>query len=120
MDQRALLAGDLGATHTREAFVVFGGEKPRASATEGGHTDFAPTDPRQVGLLEYMSAKFEHVSYERVCSGRGMPLIYDYLKGSGFAEEPAWLKERLAAADDRNPVIVAASLQEPISALCRR
>ncbi len=102
-----------------EAFVVFDGGKPRSYATEGGHTDFAPMDPRQVGLLEYMGTKFEHVSYERVCSGRGMPLIYDYLKESGFAEEPTWLKERLAAADDPNPVIVAAALQEPISALCR-
>ncbi len=102
-----------------EAFVVFDGGKSRAYATEGGHTDFAPTDPRQMGLLEYLAAKFDHVSYERVCSGRGMPLIYDYLKESGFAEEPAWLKERLAAADDPNPVIVAAALQEPISALCR-
>ncbi len=102
-----------------EAFVISDGRRPRAYASEGGHTDFAPTDQRQIGLLQYLRTKFDHVSYERVCSGRGIPLIYAYFKESGFAEEPAWLKERLEAADDPNPVIVAAALQEPVSALCR-
>lgn len=102
-----------------ESFVVFEGGKPRAYATEGGHADFAPADPRQIGLLQYVSAKYDHVSYERVCSGRGLPLIYAYLKESGFAEEPAWLRDRLASAIDPNPVIIAAAFEEPVSALCR-
>ena len=52
----------------------------------------------------------EHVSYERICSGHGLPNIYRYLKDSGYAEEQAWLAEQLATADDPTPVIVSAAL----------
>ena len=93
-----------------EAFLTWDGTRYRSHATEGGHTDFAPTNDRQVGLLRYLLESFDHVSYERVCSGMGLPNIYAYLKDSGYAEEPAWLAEDLAAADDPTPVIVNAAL----------
>lgn len=102
-----------------EAFAIWDGRRYRASASEGGHADFAPTDSHQIGLLQSLLARFEHVSYERVCSGRGIPSIYAYLKESGFAEEPPWLAQRLKGADDPTPVIAAAALQDPASALCR-
>jgi len=51
-----------------------------------------------------------HVSYERVCSGLGIPNIYAYLKHSGYAEEPAWLAEALAGAADPTPVIMDSAL----------
>jgi glucokinase len=54
--------------------------------------------------------RFPHVSYERVCSGKGIPNIYAYLKDSGYAEEPSWLAERLAATTDRTPIIINAAL----------
>jgi glucokinase len=51
-----------------------------------------------------------HVSYERVCSGGlGIPNLYAYLKSIGHAEEPAWLAEKLAAAEDLTPIIVNAA-----------
>jgi glucokinase len=93
-----------------EAFLTWDGRRYRSHATEGGHTDFAPTNDRQVGLLRYLLERFDHVSYERVCSGMGLPNIYAYLKDSGYAEEPAWLAGELAAADDPTPVIVNAAL----------
>ena len=93
-----------------EAFLTWDGSRYRAHASEGGHADFAPTNPFEVELLRYLQERFEHVSYERVCSGRGLPNIYAYLKDSGYAEEPAWLTEQLAAADDPTPVIVNAAL----------
>ncbi len=102
-----------------EAFTIWDGRRYRAYPSEGGHADFAPTDSRQIGLLQYLLTRFDHVSYERVCSGRGIPSIYAYLKDSGFAEEPAWLAERLSGADDPTPVIAAAGLADPPSALCR-
>jgi len=62
----------------------------------------------------------EHVSYERICSGQGLPNIYAYLKESSYAEEPAWLAEQLARVDDPTPVIVNAALDtEKPCALCR-
>jgi glucokinase len=103
-----------------EAYLVWDGTRYRAYPSEGGHADFAPVDERQAGLLSFLRRRFEHVSYELVCSGIGFPNIYAFLKESGGGEEPAWLTERLAAADDPTPVIVAAALNaaQPC-ALCR-
>jgi glucokinase len=95
-----------------EAFLVWDGARYRAQASEGGHADFAPTNSLEIGLLRYLLDRFEHVSYERVCSGRGIPNIYAYLKDSGYAEEPTWLAEQLATGDDPTPIIAKAALDE--------
>lgn len=50
-------------------------------ATEGGHTDFAPTDALQQQLLDYMLQQYVHVSYERLVSGMGLENIYQFLAG---------------------------------------
>src|SRR5262245_47186039 len=68
-----------------EAFLTWDGAAYRAHPSEGGHCDFAPLDPRQAGLLCFLQDRFAHVSYERVCSGLGIPYIYDYLRDSGHA-----------------------------------
>jgi len=101
-----------------EAFLTWDGQRYRAHASEGGHTDFAPTNDRELGLLVYLQKKFGHVSYERVCSGIGLPNIYAYLKDSGLGEEPGWLAAQLAAAADPGPVIVHAALADPPCDLC--
>ncbi len=103
-----------------EAYLVWDGARYRAFPSEGGHADFAPTNAREAGLLEYLSKRFEHVSYERVCSGMGLPNIHAYLKASGIAGESDRVSERVAAAEDPTPVIVAAALDgEQPCALCR-
>jgi glucokinase len=93
-----------------EAFLTWDGTRYRPHASEGGHADFAPTNSFEVELLRYLQDRFQHVSYERVCSGRGLPNIYGYLKDSGYADEPVWLTKQLAAAGDPTPVIVNAAL----------
>ena len=93
-----------------EGFLTWDGSRYRVHASEGGHTDFAPTDSLEVDLLRYLLDRFGHVSYERVCSGQGLTNIYNFLKDSGYAEEPAWLARQLAEVDDPNPVIVQAAL----------
>ncbi len=95
-----------------EAFLIWDGSRYQAQASEGGHADFAPTSPLEIGLFRYLLKCFEHVSYERVCSGRGIPNIYTYLRDSGYAEEPPWLAEQLAAAEDPTPIIAKAALDE--------
>ncbi len=102
-----------------EAFITRENGQVTAHPSEGGHCDFAPTDALQTRLLEYLRRDGEHVSYERVCSGIGLPNIYHYLKATGAAEEPAWLAEELAATDDATAVIVkAASDEQRPCALC--
>jgi glucokinase len=53
--------------------------KYRPFPSEGGHTDFAPRDDRQIGLLKFLRGKYPNASWERVLSGPGLRNIYDYL-----------------------------------------
>ena len=95
-----------------EAFLTWDGSKYLAHTSEGGHADFAPANTFQLELLRYLMVRFAHVSFERVCSGKGIPNIYDYLKDSGYAEEPQWLAEQLATTLDRSPIIVNNALDK--------
>ena len=79
-------------------------------ASEGGHGDFAPRNELEIELLRHLIARFGHVSYERVLSGPGLLNIYRFLKEGRGLEEPAWLTERLAAADDPSAVISQTAL----------
>jgi glucokinase len=74
--------------------------------SEGGHTDFGPTNLLEIELLRHLLGKFGHVSYERVCSGKGIPSIYAYLKDNRFAEESPQMAEALRQTVDPTPVIV--------------
>jgi glucokinase len=95
-----------------EAYLTWHKSRYQAYASEGGHADFAPVTPLQLEMLRYLQERFDHVSYERVCSGKGIPNIYQFLKDTGYAVEPDWLTEQLSAADDLTPVIVNAALDE--------
>ena len=94
-----------------EAFLTWDTQNYVAHRSEGGHADFAPLDELQIGLLRYLQPRlaYDHVSYEWVCSGVGMPNIYAYLKESKYAPEPSWLAEQLAQAKDPNVVITQAA-----------
>jgi glucokinase len=74
-------------------------------ASEGGHGDFAPRDETEIDLLRYLIKKFGHASYERVVSGPGIANIYAFLRDSGRMDEPGWLKEKIAAAEDVSAAI---------------
>jgi glucokinase len=106
--QRGNIAVIAPGTGLGEAFLTWDSDHYRAHASEGGHASFAPSNELEIGLLSYMRIQLGHghVSFERVCSGLGIPNIYYYLKQSGYAEEPAWLAEALADAADPTPVIM--------------
>jgi len=93
-----------------EAFLTWDGSRYHAFASEGGHADFAPTNPLELDMLGFLRGRFDHVSYERVCSGRGIPNRYAFLKERGHGVEPAWLAAELAAAEDPTPIIVRTAL----------
>jgi glucokinase len=102
-----------------EAYLTWEPDGYRAHPTEGGHTDFGPSSPLELDILRHMKQRFEHVSIERLCSGLGIPNLYQALKYLGEAGEPSWMVERLAQADDPTPVIVGAALAgEPPCELC--
>jgi glucokinase len=93
-----------------EALLLWNGSEYRPYPSEGGHASFAPTNETELELLRYLWQHFTHVSYERVCSGIGIPNIYAFLKDSGYAEESPHIAEKLATASDPTPVIVNAAL----------
>jgi glucokinase len=94
-----------------EAFLTRQGKRRLEHASEGGHADFAPGSPLETNLLRELRKEFDHVSYERVCSGPGLWRIYRFLRERGTAE-PSWLAGRLAGAKDPVPILVDAALTE--------
>jgi len=62
-----------------EAFLVRSGAGWLPIPSEGGHSSFAPTDELQRRLLNFMAQCSSHVSTEMVCSGIGIPGLYDFL-----------------------------------------
>ncbi len=93
-----------------EAWLAWDGKQYRAYPSEGGHADFAPAAELENDLLATLRGLHGHVSYERVCSGIGIVNIYNFLKKSGVAAEPAWLAQRLSQEADPVPVIVEKAL----------
>ncbi len=94
-----------------EAFLTWDGSKYLAHTSEGGHADFAPSNELEIDLLRSLFTRYKHVSFERVCSGKGIPNIYNFLKESGYAKESSELAELLATAADLTPIIFNAALR---------
>lgn len=95
-----------------EAFLTWQGERYLAYPSEGGHADFAADTPLELDLLRHLLERYDHVSYERVCSGMGLPNLYAFFHETSRFEEPDWLREQVRAAADPTPIIVSAAQQQ--------
>jgi glucokinase len=95
-----------------EAFLIWTGEGYMACQSEGGHTDFAPTNQVQAGLWAFLTDRFRHAAYERVCAGSGLPNVYDYVRSRDPASEPPAFAAALHGTHDRTPLIVEAALND--------
>jgi glucokinase len=94
-----------------EAFLTWDGSRYRAHPSEGSHTNFGPATQQETDLLRFLQGRWGRVSYERVCAGRSIPDLYDFLKAEGSTPESPAVRADLAAAQDRTPVIMAAALE---------
>src|SRR5215813_11880901 len=92
-----------------ESFLTWEGSQYVAHSSEGGHSDFAPTDERQIRLLQYLLPKLWHVGVERVCSGIGVPNIYEFLRDVEHIPERPEVAQSIASAKDHTKVIVEAA-----------
>jgi|Tabmets5t2r1_1033131.scaffolds.fasta_scaffold17817_2 glucokinase len=85
-----------------ESFITYGPGGPAASASEGGHIDFAPQSDLEGELRDWMAARLghAHVSYELVCSGKGLVNVYGFLRERAGDAEPDWLIRKRAAGSE--------------------
>lgn len=97
-----------------EAFLTWDGQRYRAHSSEGGHTDYAPTNEWENDLLHFMrnDLGYAHVSYESVCSGIGIPHLYAFVRKMQVVEEPGWFARELEASKNPTPLIINAALDQ--------
>ena len=102
-----------------ESFLTWDGSQYSAHGSGGGHSDFAPTDERQIRLLHHLLPRFGHVGVERVCSGIDVPNIYEFLRDEEKIPERPEIAQSIVSAKDHTKAIVEAAVdaQHP-SELC--
>jgi glucokinase len=88
-----------------EAMLIWDGNDFVASATEGGHADFAARDELEVELLQFLRARFGRVSWERILSGSGLGNLYDFFRQAKAIPETSENSEIIGASEDRNAMI---------------
>jgi glucokinase len=59
-----------------------------AAASEGGHADFAPRNDREDRLVRFVRERFGRVDRDRLLSGGGLTLMYEFLKQDADREAP--------------------------------
>ena len=116
MGNRGLISAGTGLG---ECYLVWNGHQHIPYPSEGGHADYAPRNEDEIDLLRYLMQKFNgRISVERVVSGPGLSNVYGFLREVRGMEEPAWLRERLAA-EDPNSVITELA-QAARSEICEK
>ena len=100
-----------------EGILFWDGSRHRPSPSEGGHCTFAARTALEIDFKVRLQKRYDHVSFDRVVSGSGLRRLYNFLKETGYAEEPDWLAKEIAAADDPAVVISRVAIEEK-SELC--
>lgn len=112
-----------------QGFLIRDGQRYRVFSSEGGHTDFGPRTDLEFDLLKYAKDRLNltRVSVERVVSGMGIVLIYQFLRDRNLLKESsevgqairAWEQEAGMSARSIDPAAViakaAAEDQDPLS-----
>jgi glucokinase len=103
-----------------EGYLIETGSVFLPKGSEGGHADFAPVDDEQRALLTWLERDLKPVSYEMLCSGMGIPTLYDFLKDQGKIAETEAIRQQLHTVRDRTPVIIDGAVSQDSCPLCGR
>jgi glucokinase len=83
-----------------EAIIAWDGVAHHIIASEGGHTDFSPTNEQEIALLRHLMEKYPaHVSCERLISGEGLINIYQFLKHINYAPTTPETEQQMTERD---------------------
>jgi glucokinase len=95
---RAIIAAGTGLG---EAGLAFDSRTGRylSFPTEGGASDFSPTNEEEDGLLQFLRKRNKRVFWELVLSGRGLRNLYDFYCQSGRFESKDFLPSDPTPAD---------------------
>jgi glucokinase len=94
-----------------EAGLYWDGNMHRPFASEGGHSDFSPTNRLEFDLFEHLASRFGRVSWERLVSGPGLAAIHEFLREYRQISTPDWLIH-LFQASSPAPVISSVALEQ--------
>lgn len=106
---RALVAAGTGLG---ESLLLWTGKGYQICPSEGGHADFAPNNDLEIDLLRYLRTSYLHVSYERILSGPGLHLIYQFLRDIK-KNEATWFAETLPTGDPATLIAEAGLAGDP-------
>lgn len=82
-----------------EGALVWDGRRYRAIPSEGGHTEFGPRNEMEIDLLRFLTKRFGRASYERILSGPGFVVLYEFFRSRADYPEPAWLRNKMSSED---------------------
>ena len=109
----------LGAgTGLGEAGLVRTADGDAVVSSEGGHVDFGPRNEREDRLALFLRGRFGRTTRERILSGSGLVLLYEFLGHDGAARSTAAAAAEIERAEDRAAVISRLGLEKRDD-LCR-
>lgn len=83
-----------------QAALLRSSHRPSAVASEGGHADFGPRSELEDRLARFVRARFGRVTRDRLLSGGGLVLIYEFLEAEGFAPAQDRVREAFVGEDE--------------------
>lgn len=87
-DPHGLIAIIGAGTGLGKATMQHGAAGVTVSPSEGGHREFGPRNADEIGFLRFLLERMPRAPYDRVVSGQGILLMYQYLVATGQAELP--------------------------------
>ncbi len=121
VDDTGISAVIAPGTGLGEGFLISGKNTFFPQGTQGGHCDFAPCNKEQEQLLRFIKEEKGHksVGYELLCSGVGIPNLYDFFATTSLERDPKH-SVGIEKATDKTPLIFDGAVGNKPCPLCQK